>query len=115
MTDQPFDPVPTHQMPTHEPPSQPPALPPHAGHVGTARRRLSAETKESYKTSELAIYVVVFLGILIASAVTDTADFGAQEAWWFITLLSIGYFLSRGLAKLGSRNADDDRDARHNG
>lgn len=88
----------------------------HAGHNGTVRRRISTETKSSYKTSELAIYVIVFLGILIASAVTDVTDFGAQEAWHFITLLSIGYFISRGLAKLGSRDFyDDDRDARHNG
>lgn len=70
---------------------------------------------QGVKTSELAIYIIV-LGILIASAVTDVTDFGAQEAWQFITWLSIGYSISRGLAKLGSRDFyDDERDARHNG
>jgi hypothetical protein len=45
---------------------------------------------------------VVFVGILIASAMVDKSDFGAQEAWFYITLLTIGYMVSRGLAKAGS-------------
>ena len=48
------------------------------------------------------------LGVLIASAVVDTSDFGAQEAWFYITLLTIGYLVSRGLAKSGSRDFYDD-------
>jgi hypothetical protein len=32
----------------------------------------------------------------------DKSDFGAQEAWFYITLLTIGYMVSRGLAKAGS-------------
>ena len=75
------------------------------------RRRLSTETKASYKTSELPIFIVVLLGILIASAVTDETDFGAQEAWRYITWLTIGYLISRGLAKLGSRDFYDDADS----
>ena len=78
------------------------------GFFGSGRRRISTETKASYKTSELPIYIVIVLGILIASAVTDDSDFGAQEAWHFITLLTIGYLLSRGLAKLGSREYFDE-------
>lgn len=81
------------------------------GFVGNARRRLSTETKASYKTSELPIYIIVALGILIAAAVTDATDFGAQEAWRYVTWLTIGYLISRGLAKLGSRDFfDDDAD-----
>ncbi|HYF72374.1 MAG TPA: hypothetical protein VD864_06115 [Nocardioides sp.] len=66
-------------------------------------RRLSTETKASFKTSELAVYALAVIGVLIASAVTDTSDFGTQEAWFYITLLTIGYMVSRGLAKSGSR------------
>jgi hypothetical protein len=62
----------------------------------------TTETKPSFKTTELIAYVVVFVGILIASAVVDKSDFGAQEAWLYITLLTIGYMISRGLAKAGS-------------
>ena len=76
------------------------------------------ETKPSWKTSELAIYVVVVIGILIASnavgdgAANDGSDyFAADKAWWYITLVTIGYLVSRGLAKSGSRgntHRDDD-------
>ena len=72
-------------------------------------RRLSTETKSSYKTTELIAYVAAVLGVLISSAVVDASDFGAQEAWWFVTVLTVGYMISRGLAMSGSRepNTDD--------
>ncbi len=66
--------------------------------------RVSTETKSSYKTTELVAYVVAVLGVLVASAIVDVSDFGAQEAWFYITLLTIGYMISRGLAKSGSRD-----------
>ena len=59
-------------------------------------RRISSETKPSVKTSELIVFVLAVLGVLIASAVTDSSDFGAQEAWRYITFLTIGYLVSRG-------------------
>jgi hypothetical protein len=75
--------------------------------------RVSTETKASHKTSELIAYVAAVVGVLIASVVVDVSDFGAQEAWFFVTLLTIGYMISRGLAKAGSRDfyASDARDA----
>jgi len=72
-------------------------------------RRVSTETKASFKTTEFLAYVVSVLGVLIASAVADEAsDFGTQEAWFYISLLTIGYMISRGLAKSGSRDYYDD-------
>jgi hypothetical protein len=71
-------------------------------------RRVSTETKSSYKTTELIAYVLAVLGVLIASAMVDASDFGAQEAWFYVTLLTIGYMVSRGLAKSGSRDFYDD-------
>jgi hypothetical protein len=73
-----------------------------------AGRRISTETKASFKTTELIAYVAAVLGVLIASAVVDARDFGAQEAWFYVTLLTIGYLVSRGLAKSGSRDFYDD-------
>lgn len=64
--------------------------------------RVSTETKSSFKTTEFMAYVVAVVGVLIASAIVDVSDFGAQEAWFYITLLTIGYMVSRGLAKAGS-------------
>jgi hypothetical protein len=62
----------------------------------------TTETKPSFKTTELIAYVVAVVGVLVASAMTDKSDFGAQEAWFYVTLLTIGYMISRGLAKAGS-------------
>lgn len=81
----------------------------------TPARRVSTETKASFKTTELIAYVVAVVGVLAASAITDTSDFGTQEAWFYVALLTIGYMISRGLAKSGSRdyyNADTDHNAR---
>ena len=75
-----------------------------------AARRISTETKSSFKTTELIAYVAAVLGVLIASAIVDVRDFGAQEAWFYVTLLTIGYMVSRGLAKSGSRDYYDDVD-----
>jgi hypothetical protein len=74
--------------------------------------RASTETKSSYKTTELIAYVAAVIGVLIASAIVDKTDFGAQEAWFYVTLLTIGYMISRGLAKSGSRDYySTDRDS----
>jgi hypothetical protein len=78
-----------------------------------ARRRTTEakETKSAFKTTELIVFVLSVLGVLIAAAVTDNGDdgqgFGARSAWLYVTLLSIGYMISRGLAKAGSRQRDD--------
>ena len=74
----------------------------------TPARRISTETKSSYKTTEFFAYIAAVVGVLIASAVTDVSDFGTQEAWFYVTLLTIGYMVSRGLAKSGSRDFYDD-------
>ncbi|MET0693568.1 MAG: hypothetical protein ABWY56_06535 [Propionibacteriaceae bacterium] len=74
-------------------------------------RRLSTETTSSFKTTELIVYVLSVVGVLIASAVidssTDSEGFGAYQAWFLVTLLTIGYLVSRGLAKSGSRDHYD--------
>ena len=61
----------------------------------------SIETKASTKTSEFFVYLVGVAAILIASLIMD--GFNATEGWMFFTFLSIGYMISRGLAKAGSR------------
>src|ERR671914_460049 len=70
--------------------------------VHRAERRESTETKSAYKTTELIVYVLAVLGVLIASAIIDNS-FGADPAWRYVTYLTVGYMISRGLAKSGSR------------
>jgi hypothetical protein len=70
-----------------------------------ARRRFT-ETKASFKTTEFFAYVVAVVGVLIASGVVDEANaggLGARQAWLYVTILTVGYMLSRGFAKSGSR------------
>jgi hypothetical protein len=79
---------------------------------GRPLRRLSTETKQAFKSTEFWVFVVVFIGILLAGTVDDSegTQFGADDVWLYITLLTIGYMVSRGLAKSGSREpytADD--------
>ena len=79
--------------------------------VDAPRRRLTTETKSAFKTTELIVFVLSVAGVLIAAAVTDVGEdgqgFGARSAWLYVTLLSIGYMISRGLAKSGSRERYD--------
>ncbi len=77
-----------------------------AGDGGVHRaesRERSTETKSATKTTELIVYVVAVLGVLIASFIVQEASFGADHAWRYVTYLTIGYMISRGLAKSGSR------------
>ena len=76
-------------------------------------RRLSTETKASYKTTEFFAFLAVLAGILISAGVVDQANnggFGARQAWLYATILTVGYMVSRGLAKAGRRQpSDEDR------
>ena len=72
---------------------------------------VASETKAFFKTTEFMVYVVAVLGVLIASFLVDTTDahedyFGADRAWFYVVLLTIGYMVSRGLAKAGTRHDD---------
>jgi hypothetical protein len=72
---------------------------------GSARRR-STETKASFKTTEFFAYLAAVVGVLIAAGVVDETNaggFGARQAWLYVTILTVGYMVSRGIAKSGSR------------
>ena len=74
-----------------------------APQVRRAETRESTETKSAYKTTELIVYVLAVLGVLIAAMIVDES-FGADPAWRYVTYLTVGYMISRGLAKAGSRD-----------
>ncbi|HEX6027132.1 MAG TPA: hypothetical protein VFZ00_34350 [Solirubrobacter sp.] len=83
-------------------------------HRESPARRRATESKASFKTTEFFAYIAVLVSLLIAAAVTDEANaggFGAQQVWLYVTVLTVGYMVSRGLAKSGSREpyrADND-------
>ncbi|MEV0505495.1 hypothetical protein AB0I84_49105 [Streptomyces spectabilis] len=73
-------------------------------------RRTAVETKPAFKTTELFVYAASVIAVLIASAVVGDGDggsdrFAADQAWLYVTLLTIGYLVSRGLAKSGARDS----------
>ena|SRR5215218_8230984 len=85
--------------------------------AGGTIRRLSTETKAAFKTTEFFAYLAVLAGVLIAGLVVDnadgSADYGAQQVWLYATILTVGYMISRGLAKSGSREPYDEERDRH--
>jgi hypothetical protein len=80
-------------------------------------RRLSTETKHSSKTTELYAYVAATVGVLLAGLLTKAGDghddrLASHQVWLLVTVLTVGYMISRGLAKSGVRDpytADDHR------
>jgi hypothetical protein len=84
------------------------------GRAHTARR-LVTETKASFKTTEFFAYLAAVVGLLIAGNTIEGQEggadyFAADKVWLYITLLTVGYMISRGLAKAGSSQPyDEDR------
>ena len=69
--------------------------------VATTSRTGNDETKLSLKTTEFWAMAGVIAAILIASAVSDSL--GDVRAWTLVAAVAIGYMVSRGLAKCGTR------------
>lgn len=72
--------------------------------------RRTTETKAATRTTEFIAYLGVLVAIVVTAllvgdgGVEDGADlFDARQAMEYITYLTIGYLLARGLAKSGSR------------
>ena len=59
------------------------------------------ETKLSLKTTEFWAMVGVIAAILVASAISDSLD--DVRAWTLVAAVAIGYMISRGLAKSGTK------------
>jgi hypothetical protein len=76
--------------------------------------RLTTETKLSLKTTEFWAMVAVIAGILVSSWIVGLGEgngkpnvdaFPANRAWLYVAIVAVGYMVSRGLAKSGSRDA----------
>jgi len=73
--------------------------------------RFTTETKQATKTTELIAFVAAVAGIVITAVTVDeNPSFGAERAWLYITILTVGYMISRGLAKSGSHEPYDEYD-----
>jgi hypothetical protein len=77
-------------------------------------RRLSTETKAAFKTTEFVAFLATVAGILISAAVIKATSghhdlFTARQAWLYVSIVAVGYMISRGLAKAGSKQHYDER------
>ncbi|MFC4852975.1 hypothetical protein [Actinophytocola glycyrrhizae] len=76
-------------------------------------RRGEVETKPSFKTTEFFVFLAAVVAVVVTAltvdgdASTGGDPFNAEQALRYITFLAIGYMVSRGLAKAGSRQSAD--------
>lgn len=78
-----------------------------AKQAASPRRASYAEAKETKafsKTSEFFVWLATIVAVLAAVLLID--GFGPDTGWTLVTALSVGYMISRGLAKSGARKSD---------
>jgi len=66
-------------------------------------RRTFTETKLGFKTSEFLVMVGAIAGILIATYADGDDTLTQNDGWRYAAFVAIAYIVSRGLAKLGTR------------
>ncbi|OBA62558.1 hypothetical protein A5647_08315 [Mycobacterium sp. 1100029.7] len=81
-------------------------------HTVRTNARRGVETKPFYRTTEFIVFIVATAAVLLASFLVKTTDghadyFQADKAWLYVVILSVGYMVSRGLAKSGTRHRED--------
>ena len=113
-------PDPYGQQPTQPHAGQPayggggPDLGERAAHAASAAARhvKTPETKEFFKSSEFLVWLATAVAILIAGAATSGGPgddvFLADDVWTLVAATSIGYMISRGLSKAGTRRGYGD-------
>lgn len=75
--------------------------------------QVSTGSQSAYLTIEMILYVLAVLGVFITSAIIDEdgpgPGFSAAQAWFYVTLLTVGFLISRGLTKLNWRGGNHNR------
>jgi hypothetical protein len=74
--------------------------------------KASDETKLSLKTTEFWAMAGLIAAVLVASAVSDSLD--DVRAWTLVAAIGIGYMISRGLAKSGTKYSGGEDALNHN-
>jgi hypothetical protein len=66
-------------------------------------RRTYTETKLGAKTSEFYFAIIAIVGILAATYADGDDSLVLDDGWRMATFVVVAYIISRGLAKLGTR------------
>ena len=75
--------------------------------------RTQDETKQAFKTTEFFAMVGIIAAFLIATAVSDSLN--DVRAWTLVAAVAIGYIVSRGLAKSGTKYTGGEDPLNRNG
>ena len=65
--------------------------------------RSFTETKLGYKTSEFLMMLIFVVGVIIAAYASSSDALSREDGWRFASFVAAAYIVSRGLAKLGTR------------
>ncbi len=74
----------------------------------TTGTRAFTETKNGLRTSEFYVMVAFVAGVLFATY-ADEDSLSRDDGWLFAAIVVVGYVVSRGLAKLATRQPKEDR------
>ena len=72
--------------------------------------RTFTETKLGFKTSEFLMMLIFVIGVIVAAYASNSDALSREDGWRFASFVAAAYIVSRGLAKLGTREPYD-RDA----
>jgi hypothetical protein len=73
----------------------------------TPTRRTFTETRNGFKTSEFWVMLAFVVGVLLATY-ADEDSLARQDGWMFAAFAVVAYIVSRGLAKLATREPYDE-------
>jgi len=65
--------------------------------------RSFTETKLGFKTSEFLMMLIFVVGVLVAAYASSADALSREDGWRFASFVAAAYIVSRGLAKLGTR------------
>ena len=75
------------------------------------------ETRQAFHTTEFWAFVLVVLGLLLAGAITGGGPgpdaLPAGRVWLLVIVVTVGYMISRGLAKSGSSGVEPSGSTSH--
>jgi hypothetical protein len=67
------------------------------------------EAKNGFKTTEFFAMLALVVAILVATYVDSDDTLGHSQGWLYASIVAAAYIVSRGLAKLGVREPENDR------
>jgi hypothetical protein len=68
------------------------------------------EAKNGFKTTEFFAMLALVVAVLVAAYADNNDSLGHQQGWLYASIVASAYIVSRGLAKLGVREPEKDRD-----